>query len=422
MENMKSDVHKMTNESGREAEKASSSDTLVSFDASAGVERLKLSHRQIDIINAGLKLVLSDTDDAQEHAAAERLLMMFGDPEYADAAKLDGAIVDETPREAVERIVHMRGNLEGRVYVAGPMTGLPDHNFPAFNCAADKLRGQGWHVENPAEHGLITGAVWADYLRWDISRLATCGAIYLLPGWETSKGALLEVSIGQALGVRFVRDANAVSPMEVPAVQSAGSVSPVSKAAPASAFVAAPVAAPIPPSSFTKATWMPGSDEAAMRDLIENISDWSPRAGVSEEGLMAKFRSNAQSLLGMSNSGRSILRENWMCGSAEWAMREFVKAVASWSPSAGVAPELVLSQFRVGARSLLKACDAASPAATPGPRVTPAMQQSLADAQAQVEESATRREENMEKLTSKSGLTTRTEVLTFKSTLPPPQR
>jgi hypothetical protein len=87
----------------------------------------------------------------------------------------------------------------GRVYVAGPMTGLPDFNYPAFHAAAAQLRAQGLHVENPAEHGNTEGADWEDYVRYDLGRLATCSAIYLLPGWENSKGAQLEVHVARTL-------------------------------------------------------------------------------------------------------------------------------------------------------------------------------------------------------------------------------
>ena len=38
-----------------------------------------------------------------------------------------------------------------RIYVAGPMTGHPELNFPAFHAAATELRALGHHVENPAE-------------------------------------------------------------------------------------------------------------------------------------------------------------------------------------------------------------------------------------------------------------------------------
>lgn len=90
-----------------------------------------------------------------------------------------------------------------RAYVAGPMTGHKDFNFPAFNAAADALRAAGWHVENPADHGVVGGAQWADYMHLDIACLATCSTIHLLPGWSKSKGAALEVFIAQALGMEF---------------------------------------------------------------------------------------------------------------------------------------------------------------------------------------------------------------------------
>lgn len=93
---------------------------------------------------------------------------------------------------------------EMRLYIAGPMTGIADYNFPAFNAMADKMRAAGWHVENPADHGLVPGADWADYLRYDIGCLASCEAIMLLPGWTASRGARLEVSIAKELGVVFM--------------------------------------------------------------------------------------------------------------------------------------------------------------------------------------------------------------------------
>jgi hypothetical protein len=46
-----------------------------------------------------------------------------------------------------------------RGYVAGPMTGIKDFNYPAFNAVAEDLRAQGYEVENPADHGIVEGAV-----------------------------------------------------------------------------------------------------------------------------------------------------------------------------------------------------------------------------------------------------------------------
>lgn len=44
---------------------------------------------------------------------------------------------------------------------------------------------------------------WADYLRKDlIAMLTDCTAVATLPGWESSRGALLEVHVAGALGMR----------------------------------------------------------------------------------------------------------------------------------------------------------------------------------------------------------------------------
>ena len=91
-----------------------------------------------------------------------------------------------------------------RIYVAGPMTGLPDHNFPAFMAAAAKLRDQGHHVENPADGGLVDGWTWADYMRRCIGQLITCDTIALLPNWHTSRGAMIELRLAEDLGMRHM--------------------------------------------------------------------------------------------------------------------------------------------------------------------------------------------------------------------------
>nr|WP_277608895.1 DUF4406 domain-containing protein [Pseudomonas aeruginosa] len=113
--------------------------------------------------------------------------------------------------------VQLSGSRERRIYVAGPMTGYKDFNFPAFNAQAEELRGLGYHVENPAEHGIVDGAEWQDYLRYDIGRLSTCEAIFLLPGWSKSKGAALEVHIAKALGMTFIHHADAEHEQPSPA-------------------------------------------------------------------------------------------------------------------------------------------------------------------------------------------------------------
>ncbi|MBP8821724.1 MAG: DUF4406 domain-containing protein [Brachymonas sp.] len=116
---------------------------------------------------------------------------------------------------AVEPVA-LPGSRTQSVYLAGPMTGYADFNFPAFNAAANGLRAEGLRVVNPADHGLVEGATWADYLRHDIAKIAGCESIALLPGWSKSKGAQLEVHIARALEmpIRMLEGAEAAPPAQ----------------------------------------------------------------------------------------------------------------------------------------------------------------------------------------------------------------
>lgn len=91
-----------------------------------------------------------------------------------------------------------------RVYISGPMTGLPNLNFDAFNAAARMLRAAGHDVVNPADNGGGGGLSYADYLRRDIRDLLDCDALCLLPGWENSVGARVEKHIAEALSYQLV--------------------------------------------------------------------------------------------------------------------------------------------------------------------------------------------------------------------------
>lgn len=113
-----------------------------------------------------------------------------------------------------------------KIYVAGPMRGIPEFNFPAFNAAATMLRAAGHIVFNPAEkdnerhgtdiskgnatgdesvaatqHGFDLRVALGDDLRWIC---AEAEAIALLPGWEKSKGALAEYATANALGLEII--------------------------------------------------------------------------------------------------------------------------------------------------------------------------------------------------------------------------
>lgn len=92
-----------------------------------------------------------------------------------------------------------------RVYLSGPMTGLPDDNRPAFNNEARRLRAAGYRVVNPAEVNPGQSLDWHQCVRKDMALLPTCDTLALLPGWEHSDGAHLELHVAHRLRMRIVR-------------------------------------------------------------------------------------------------------------------------------------------------------------------------------------------------------------------------
>lgn len=91
-----------------------------------------------------------------------------------------------------------------RIYVSGPMTGLPSLNFPAFNAEAARLRGLGYEVVNPAEINADADKSYNECLRADLVELMSCDTIAMLPGWEKSNGAHLEVHVAHRVGINVI--------------------------------------------------------------------------------------------------------------------------------------------------------------------------------------------------------------------------
>lgn len=92
-----------------------------------------------------------------------------------------------------------------RIYIAGPMSGLPEFNYPAFAAAAAALRMAGYEVASPHEVDVSdvseADRTWTLYMRRCIPMLLSCDAVALLPGWIRSRGAMLEFRIAVALGM-----------------------------------------------------------------------------------------------------------------------------------------------------------------------------------------------------------------------------
>lgn len=102
-----------------------------------------------------------------------------------------------------------------KLYLAGPMRGIPNSNYPAFIEAAAVLRSQGhevfspvdWDIDNHGPQGCdassfdIRAALSAD-LQWICDY---ADAVVLLPGWENSRGARAEACTAEAIGVQVLK-------------------------------------------------------------------------------------------------------------------------------------------------------------------------------------------------------------------------
>ena len=89
-----------------------------------------------------------------------------------------------------------------KVYIAGPMTGLPHFNRPAFNQAALNLSFEKHVPLNPAI--LPDGLTEADYMAVGLTMLQRADAIYLLTGWQFSAGARAEHAMALKLGLEVI--------------------------------------------------------------------------------------------------------------------------------------------------------------------------------------------------------------------------
>lgn len=87
-----------------------------------------------------------------------------------------------------------------KVYIAGPMSGVPDLNYPAFFAAEADWRREGWDVANPARNFPADPTLTrAECMRKDLADILICDAMAFLPGWERSIGASFERSVAAIL-------------------------------------------------------------------------------------------------------------------------------------------------------------------------------------------------------------------------------
>jgi hypothetical protein len=99
-------------------------------------------------------------------------------------------------------------HMGNKVYIAGPMSGYEEFNFPAFNRVEELLReSYGYkHVVNPAKLHPTTDLPWVEFLKRDLRELIACDAVFLLKGWDKSRGATLEAFVAYVLGLRLYKN------------------------------------------------------------------------------------------------------------------------------------------------------------------------------------------------------------------------
>jgi hypothetical protein len=114
--------------------------------------------------------------------------------------------------------------MKKNVYIAGPMRGIPYFNFPAFDDARDSLARDGFEVVSPADLDRVAGfdetklpldRDWSNVsdipgfsffeaIDRDVKALMKSHTIYMLSGWERSKGAKAEKALAEWIGLEVM--------------------------------------------------------------------------------------------------------------------------------------------------------------------------------------------------------------------------
>lgn len=93
-----------------------------------------------------------------------------------------------------------------KVYISGPISGIPYEEVEkAFNEAEVMLQERGYEVVNPLKNGLPRESTWFQHMRADLKLLLDCDVIYMLDGWNNSKGAQIELKIAFDLYIPAIR-------------------------------------------------------------------------------------------------------------------------------------------------------------------------------------------------------------------------
>lgn len=91
-----------------------------------------------------------------------------------------------------------------KIYIAGPITG--NENYKEQFASAEKLlKLAGWEVVNPAKN---TANSYREYINLGLAQLMQCDAIFMLKGYELSRGAILEKHYARAVGMEILKESD----------------------------------------------------------------------------------------------------------------------------------------------------------------------------------------------------------------------
>ena len=96
-----------------------------------------------------------------------------------------------------------------KIYISGPISGLPiEEAIENFQEAERLFEMLDFKVFNPIKISPFDAwKTWADYMKDDLAVLLDFthkDCIYMLRGYERSKGAMIELQIAKALGVTVI--------------------------------------------------------------------------------------------------------------------------------------------------------------------------------------------------------------------------
>lgn len=97
---------------------------------------------------------------------------------------------------------HNQGATMKKIYIAGPMTGLPQENRPAFNEEARVLLEEGKIPLNPAT--LPAGLTQAEYMDICFAMIRACDTVWFLKGWKNSSGAIAEYAYAKKISKELI--------------------------------------------------------------------------------------------------------------------------------------------------------------------------------------------------------------------------